>query len=220
MNGLGNGLVQFDNTSEGVDGLDFLQTSPSPTSSQAYRDPRRGASRRPVTARRPAGLHPTRKQRHPADVVTQNPFPLAGCFASTRPLAMSRASAPAVQPLAAAVQPAAETDAGFIGWPSLPHRRHQARRPDYPWSGCWGRWHQHPKTISIPAVRHPHLGRSLTLEQNVLYKLEGVKVMPVADPDPDKDGLPTDREIELGTDPTKRTPRRRSAGRLGGCPRP
>ena len=41
------------------------------------------------------------------------------------------------------------------------------------------------------------------LEQNVLYKLEGVKVKLAADPDPDKDGLPTDREIELGSDPTK-----------------
>ena len=46
MNGLGNGLVQFDNTSEGVDGLDFLQNLSLPTSSQAW--PRSSATSEPT----------------------------------------------------------------------------------------------------------------------------------------------------------------------------
>lgn len=48
-----------------------------------------------------------------------------------------------------------------------------------------------------------HLGKGLKIDQNIFYKLEGVNVKLAADPDPDEDQLPTAREIELGTDPTK-----------------
>ena len=49
-----------------------------------------------------------------------------------------------------------------------------------------------------------YLGKNLTLDQNVYYQLEGLKVRLSIDLDPDSDGLFTSRELELGTDPDKR----------------
>ena len=209
MNGLGNGLVQFDNTSEGVDGLDFLQnlsfTNFKPSVAASLGDERadaqsRHAARPGFTVRVTSGT--------PPNVVTQNvPFPLGqGVFRLDQTLSdvpgvrlqqFNRSPQQFSQPQ--------ETDAGFIEV-AIPFSSLDDIKPGDEITlgavvGAGGINTQ--KQYQFRQLDTAHLGRSLTLEQNVLYKLEGVKVKLAADPDPDKDGLPTDREIELGTDPTK-----------------
>ena len=209
MNGLGNGLVQFDNTSEGVDGLDFLQnlsfTNFKPSVAAILGDERadaqsRHAARPGFTLRVTSGT--------PPDVITQNvPFPLGqGVFRldqtfsdvpGVRLQQFNRSPQQFSQPQ--------ETDAGFIEV-AIPFSSLDDIKPGDEITlgavvGAGGINTQ--KQYQFRQLDTAHLGRSLTLEQNVLYKLEGVKVKLAADPDPDKDGLPTDLEIELGSDPTK-----------------
>ena len=159
MNGLGNGLVQFDNTSEGVDGLDFLQnlsfTNFKPSVAAILGDERadaqsRHAARPGFTLRVTSGT--------PPDVITQNvPFPLArGCSGSTRRLAMSRASAfsSSTARRSSSASRRKPTPASSR-WPSpFPRSTTSSPATRLPWSGCRGRGHQHPKTISIPPARH------------------------------------------------------------------
>ncbi|MDP6892665.1 MAG: hypothetical protein QF731_05750, partial [Verrucomicrobiota bacterium] len=48
-----------------------------------------------------------------------------------------------------------------------------------------------------------YLGKTFKSKEGGLYQLEGIKVKLAENPDPDSDQLPTDRELEIGTDPAK-----------------
>ena len=209
LDGLGNGLVQFESDSEGVDGLDFLQnlsfTNFKPSVAAILGDERADAQSR-HSARPGFNLRVT--SGTPPNTVTENiPFPLGqGVFNLDQ--TFSDAEGVRLQQFNRSPQQFSqpqETDAGFMEI-AIPFSSLGGIKPG--------------EVITLGAVvgtgsintqqqyqyrqlDTAHLGKGLKIDQNIFYKLEGVNVKLAADPDPDEDQLPTAREIELGTDPTK-----------------
>ena len=213
--GLGNGKVEF--SGEGADGLDFLQnltfTNFKPSIAAILGDEK--ADNQARFFARPGFTIRISEGDPPNDTVRILPFPLGqGMFhldgnfsdvAGARFQQFNR-SPQLSHPREWTDANFYETDANFIEL-AIPYSALGNLQPG--------------DEITIGAVvgtaginPHPlyqhrqldstYLGKNLTLDQNVYYQLEGLKVRLSIDLDPDSDGLFTSRELELGTDPDKR----------------
>ena len=209
MKGLGNGVVQFDSSSEGVDGLDFLQnlsfTNFKPSVAAVLGDERADVQSRHST--RP-GFNLRVTSGTPPDTTIQSvPFPLGQgvfrldqTFSDVEGIRLQQFNR---SPLLFS-QPQ-ETDAGFMEV-AIPFNSLGGVEPGDEIVlgavvGTGGINTQ--QQYQYRQLDTAQLGKKLKAEQNLVYKLEGLKVKLALDPDPDKDQLTTAREIELGTDPTK-----------------
>jgi len=213
--GLGNGKVEF--SGEGVDGLDFLQnltfTNFKPSIAAILGDEKADSQARFFA--RPGFTIRISEGDPPNDTIRIVPFPLGqGIFqldtnfsdvAGARFQQYNR-SPQLSHPREWSDANFYETDANFIEL-AIPYSAMGDLQPG--------------DEITIGAVvgtaginSHPlyqhrqldstYLGKNLTLDQNVNYRLEGLKVRLSIDLDPDSDGLLTSLELELGTDPNKR----------------
>jgi predicted phosphodiesterase len=209
LKGLGNGLIQFNNTNEGVDALDFLQnlsfTNFKPSVAAVLGDERADAQSRHFTrpgftVRVTSGTSPNTVTENIPVRLGQGVFRLDQTFSDVEGVRLQQFNR---SPQFLSQQQ--ETDAGFI-------------EVAIPFSSLGGivpgdeillgavvgtegiNTQQNYQSRQLDTA---HLGKSLKTEQNFLYKLEGLKVKLAADPDPDKDQLSTEQEISLGTDPTK-----------------
>jgi len=213
--GLGNGKVEF--SGEGADGLDFLQnltfTNFKPSIAAILGDEK--ADNQARFFARPGFTIRISEGDPPNDTVRIVPFPLGqGMFhldgnfsdvAGARFQQFNR-SPELSHPREWTDANFYETDANFIEV-AIPYSAMGDLQPG--------------DEITIGAVvgtsginSHPlyqhrqldstYLGKNLTVDQNVNYRLEGLKVRLSIDLDPDSDGLFTSRELELGTDPNKR----------------
>ena len=213
--GLGNGKVEF--SGEGADGLDFLQnltfTNFKPSIAAILGDEKADGQARFFA--RPGFTIRISEGDPPNDIVRIVPFPLGqGMFnldenfsdvADARFQQFNR-SPQLSHPKEWTDANFYESDANFIEL-AIPYSALGDLQPG--------------DEITIGAVvgtaginPHPlyqhrqldstYLGKNLTVDQNVYYRLEGLKVRLSIDLDPDNDGLLTSRELELGTDPDKR----------------
>ena len=207
--GLGNGKVHFDPNSEGADGLDFLQnlsfTNFKPSVAAVLGDEKADSQSRHFA--RPSLTIRIYEGAPPDDTARDVPFPLGqGVFrldqtfsdvAGVRFQQFNRSPQRFSQP--------EETDAGFIEvaipYTALGHLQPGDEITIGAVVGTAG-INSQPQ-YQYRQLDSTHLGKSLTLNQNVFYQLEGLKVRLSIDPDPDEDGLLTARERELGTDPNK-----------------
>lgn len=207
--GLGDGKVDFNG--EGADGLDYLQnltfTNFKPSVAAILGDERadkqsRHFGRPDFTIRVSTGEKP--------EDFTFVPFPLGqGVFqldqaftdvAGARFQQFNRSPQQFSQPQ--------EVDAGFIEV-AIPYTALGGLQPGdeitigavVGTKGVYGNQFRQLDTT--------HLGNGLTSVKDLvfqldIYQLEGLKVRLAIDTDPDDDGLLTDREMELGTNPDKR----------------
>ncbi len=212
--GLGNGKMEF--SGEGGDGLDFLQnltfTNFKPSVAAILGDERADNQTRHFG--RPGFTINVRAGENPEDIAAV-PFPLGqGVFQLDKTFTDVAGSnfqqfnrSPQLSPPREWTDANFyETDANFIEL-AIPYSALGNLQPD--------------DEIIIGAVvgtegintqpqyqyrqlDSTYLGKNLTLNQNVFYQLEGLKVRLAIDPDPDNDGLFTAREIELGTNPNNR----------------
>ena len=208
--GLGNGKVQFDPLSEGADGLDFLQnlsfTNFKPSVAAILGDEKADSQSRHFA--RPGFTIKIYEGAPPDDTVRIVPFPLGqGVFHLDQ--AFTDVTGARFQQFNRSPQLFSrpeETDANFIEV-AIPYTALGGVQPGDEITigavvGAAG-INTQPQ-YQYRQLDSTHLGKSLTLNQNGFYQLEGLKVRLPIDPDPDDDGLLTAREHELGTNPAKR----------------
>ena len=207
LDGLGNGQVERTDSSEGVDGLDFLQnlsfTNFKPSLAAILGDELADSQSRHFT--RPDLTIKIKEGVEPNEIVQLIPFPLGqGLFHLDQ--GFSNVDGARFQQFNRSPQQFSqpeETDAGFIEI-AIPYTSLGGVQPGdeitigaVVGTGGINTQYQYRQLDST------YLGKNLTLDQNVFYRLEGLKVRLSIDPDPDNDGLTTERERQIGTNPAK-----------------
>lgn len=209
LKGLGDGILQFTPNNEGADGLDFLENiifkDFSPSVGAILGDEKsdsqsRNFARPGLNIRISEGVPPNNTSRIMPFPLGQGVFLLNQKFKDLpgiRFQQFNRSPQKFSQP--------EETDASFIEL-AIPFSSLENIQPGGEIKigavvGTAGINIQ--PNLQYRQLETTFLGKTFKSNEAGLYELEGIKVKLAEHPDPDSDQLPTNRELEIGTDPTK-----------------
>ncbi|MEE2615350.1 MAG: metallophosphoesterase [Verrucomicrobiota bacterium] len=209
LKGLGDGILQFTSSSEGADGLDFLENLTfenfNPSVAAILGDEKsdtqsRNFARPGLNIRISEGTPPNNTSRIVPFPLGQGAFLLDQKFRDLPGIRFQQFNRSPQQ----FSQPQ-ETDASFIEL-AIPFSSLENIQPGEEIKlgavvGAGGINTQ--PNLQYRQLETTYLGKTFKSKEGGFYQLEGIKVKLAENPDPDSDQLPTDRELEIGTDPVK-----------------